>query len=288
MTIQEQERAGLAIELLACPLCHGRLAQEGPAIRCQACAFRGSMRGGVFIAKEFAAPTYFDDKHAVMSEGKHDAQSWEIFYREQVDAVSKELGSRKVVVDVGCGPQIPYRKGADVLLIGVDPSFESLLANKSVDLPVYGSSDALPLRDKSVDLVLCFYSVHHMTGETLIENVIAVDNAFREFGRVVRPGGSLLVFDLSPWWPGAVLGNAVWNLARRILGKKLDMYFWRASALRTLGQRYFPQAQLTTTAYNKSMFSTFSPVFSLPRLRVPRFLYPFDINLYRWDFPRSE
>ncbi len=82
-----------------------------------------------------------------------------------------------------------------------------------------------------------------------------------------------------------MLGNALWNPARRLIGMKLDMYFWRARIIRQLGRHFFRGATLHTETFRQPMLTTFPPVFSIPALRISRVLYPFDVNLYRWEFP---
>lgn len=272
---------------LACSACHGALDVVDGEIRCSICRFRGRIADGVAVMKNLAGPTYFDEKHQIMSEAKHDPETWTMFYEQQVQRVRERVFPGSVVLDVGCGPGVPYECAEDVVLIGVDPSYESIRSNATVDIPVYASGDALPIPTGSVDTILCFYSVHHMTGETLVENFTKVSGAFHEFSRVIKPGGNVMIFDLSPWWPGAILGNATWNLARRLMGRKLDMYFWRASALRQLGQSHFRGATLHVETFRNPLFATFPPVFSLPSLKIPRILYPFDINLYRWELPST-
>lgn len=277
----------LVLRYLACPACHSEFESDGAAILCPKCGFRGAVIDGVAVMAEREGASYFDDKHAVMSEGKLDPATWSMFYEEQVKCFEESLRPGMVVLDVGCGPRTPYSRNCDFLLIGVDPSFESIRANASLDIPVYASSQALPLPRSSIDLIACFYSIHHMTGETLLENLLRVSNAFREFSRVIRPGGSIMIFDVSPWWPGAVVGNALWNTARRLLGTRLDMYFWRDRSVDLLGKHFFRKATPRIETFSRPLFSTFPPIFSIPRLKIPRVLYPFDINLYRWDFPVS-
>jgi len=274
-------------QYLACPTCYGSLSLASGEIRCSACTFRGRIADGVAIMMGLAGPTYFDDKHKIMSEAKHDPDTWSMFYEQQVQRVRDRVSPGSVILDVGCGPGVPYERAEDAVLIGVDPSYESIRSNATVDIPVYASGDALPIPTGSIDMILCFYSVHHMTGETLVENFTKVSDAFREFSRVIKPGGNVMVFDLSPWWPGAFLGNAIWNHARRLIGRKLDMYFWRASALRQLGQSHFRGATFHIETFRNPLFATFPPVFSLPALKIPRIFYPFDINLYRWEVPST-
>ena len=153
-----------------------------------------------------------------------------------------------------------------------------------MDLRVYGTAEAIPVPDRSLDGIVCFYSIHHMTAQHVSENRGMVTAVFREFARVIRPGGNLLIFDLSPWWPFSSLENMTWNLARRLLGPTLDMFFWERSKLANLGREMFPRAKLDVETFRNSPFLVFPPVFSFPVLKIPRFLYPFQINLYNWKF----
>jgi hypothetical protein len=51
-----------------------------------------------------------------------------------------------------------------------------------------------------------------------------------------------------------------------------------------VGRLALPGAQFSTTSFSASLLSAFPPAFSLPWLLIPRFLYPFHVNLYRWRF----
>jgi len=121
-----------------------------------------------------------------------------------------------------------------------------------------------------------------MTGDSRTANRRTIAQAFRELGRVVKPGGEVLVFEVSPWAPFYLAEKLFWNQARKVLGKRLDMFFYSARDYEALGQMAMPNAELSVQSFGASLFSTFPPAFSLPWLQVPRFLYPFDVNLYRW------
>jgi ubiquinone/menaquinone biosynthesis C-methylase UbiE len=189
----------------------------------------------------------------------------------------------QVVLDVGCGPVLPYEKPAETFVIGLEASYESIRANRSVDLRVYGSAMEIPLADRSVDMVLAYYAIHHMTGRTLAENRQRLKQAFRELARVVKPGGQLLVFEVSPWRPIWLAERLLWNTARSVLGSKLDMCFYPADVYERVGRATMPEARFSVEPFSTSMLSMFPPAFSLPWLPIPRFLYPFDVNLYRWS-----
>jgi SAM-dependent methyltransferase len=90
---------------------------------------------------------------------------------------------RGVLVDVGCGDR-PYRSLISAeQYIGVD-------LDPAVKPDVVGSATDLPLEDASADAVLCI---------SVIEEVDDPLLAFREFARVLRPGGALLVVATQNW-----------------------------------------------------------------------------------------
>lgn len=267
---------------LACPKCHADFSPEGGALRCTACDFVGRMDNGVVVIGNPAIPSYFDRIYPIMQASNHAPGTWELFYSRQAAAVENCLQPGQLVIDVGCGPEIVYRKNG-AFVVGVDASFASIRENRAADIRVFGSAAEMPLKEQSADVVVCFYSVHHMTGRTAAENHGIVNRVFREFARVLKARGTLMIFDVSPRWPFDVLEYAGWNLARRFLGSSLDMYFWKERDLRALGAAYLPRASFELRRFGGSVLTTFPPIFSKPAFRLPRFLYPFDINLYRWQ-----
>jgi len=56
---------------------------------------------------------------------------------------------------------------------------------------VVGDVTALPFPDASFDLVTSSFSVHHWPDGA---------GGFAEIGRVLRPGGRAIVYDLADWW----------------------------------------------------------------------------------------
>jgi SAM-dependent methyltransferase len=219
-----------------------------------------------------------------MTEGNSDPGTWRLFYEEQTSRVRELIPDNAVVLDIGCGPAVPYKRKGGWFLIGLEPSLTSIRSNTAVDLKLHATADAMPLANRSVDAALCFYSVHHMTGPTVSDNERIVNSAFAELARIIRPGGQILVFDISPWWPFSLAERMSWNYARRTLGSRLDMFFWKAAWLEEVAQRHFGGAAFSLETYRRNPFTPFAPVFYMPRFKIPRMLYPFSINLYRWRF----
>jgi ubiquinone/menaquinone biosynthesis C-methylase UbiE len=116
-----------------------------------------------------------------------------------VDDLERLIGDRRasypVAVDVGCGfgrsfRLLKERFGAQ-RLIGVDIESEALARSAkqaerdglAVDL-VHASSSELPLASRSVDIVFCHQTLHHLVGQ---------ESALGEFHRVLKPGGLFLL-----------------------------------------------------------------------------------------------
>jgi ubiquinone/menaquinone biosynthesis C-methylase UbiE len=275
-----------AVRVLVCPRCRNGLTTNGTELSCQNldCTFRGAIRQDVVLLGDPSGLSFFDDKHDVMAAGNLRGGVRCLCYDRQASVVESLLRSGIQVLDVGCGPTLPYQKPADTFVIGLEASYESIRVNREVDMRVYGTAAEIPLPDDSVDAVLAYYAVHHMTGQTTDMNRRTIMRVFKEFGRVVKPGGELLVFEVSPWRPFYRAETLIWNQAKAVLGERLDMFFYSARDYETLGRVTLPGTTFSVQSFGSSMLSIFPPVFSLPWLRIPRFLYPFDVNLYRWRF----
>ncbi len=103
------------------------------------------------------------------------------------DIVNK-LGRRPEIVDVGCGT------GANLLLLkqfgdakGIDVAEDALAfcRERGLSNVELGSAEELPLPDNSVDLVTAFDVVEHLDDDLA---------GLREFRRVLRPDGRVLLF----------------------------------------------------------------------------------------------
>jgi ubiquinone/menaquinone biosynthesis C-methylase UbiE len=230
--------------------------------------------------------SYFDDKFEVMRRGHDNAVERALCYDRQCAILCDYLRPGHTLLDVGCGPSLPYRRPAGVRAIGMDPSFASIRANSDVDLRVMASASSIPMANASVNAVVCFYSIHHMVGRTKAETHQNVARAFTEFGRVLKPGGALFVFEMTPAWIFQTVQSAAWNLAQKAVPHWLDMYFWSAGALDDLGKTTLPKgANLERVEFQSPLTDLITPVFSLPWLKIPLALYPLDARLYKWDIP---
>lgn len=222
------------------------------------------------------ATAYFDTRHEAMSSVTATEGIRRLCYDRQAALVETLVRPGMTALDVGCGPSLPYRADRSYV-IGLDPSAETIAANTDVDDRIVGTAEVIPLPDRSVDLVVAFYSLHHMTGRTSRETYLTRSRALWEMHRVLRPGGDLLVFEMVPHSWAATLQRLLWPVAKRLLGSRLDAYFWTSDQIRSALP--YPVRE---HGFDCPPFVWFPPVLSLPWLLVPRFLYPFDAVLLRW------
>ena len=102
-------------------------------------------------------------------------------------------------LDAGCGRRLlppdfevlerELMNGAR-LAIGVDLNVDSLRRHKTLSRRMCASLEGLPFPDNSFDLVTCNMVVEHLPDPS---------RTFREFGRVLRPGGVLLIHTPNVW-----------------------------------------------------------------------------------------
>ena len=151
-------------------------------------------------------------------------------YRREA-LVRAGLASGDQVVDVGIGTGLLAREACDLIgeqgrLIGVDPS-PGMLAQ--VDLPGVelraGRAEELPCSTGEADFLSFGYAFRHVSD---------VDAALREFHRVLRPGGRLLILEISQ--PSSRFSRAVLKfymrrvvptLARLVARERGSAELWR-------------------------------------------------------------
>jgi SAM-dependent methyltransferase len=107
------------------------------------------------------------------------------------DFLERELPDwrNKAILDAGCGTgAILKRLGNPEINVGIDlaPEAISFCHRRALDNVQQGDICALPFADASFDAVICSSVLYHQW-------VTDVSSAIREMGRVLRPGGLLLL-----------------------------------------------------------------------------------------------
>lgn len=146
-------------------------------------------RRSVLISAFDAAARQYDRINASASLGS-DAR-----YRERTLAGTR-LAAGMRVLDIGCGTGMMAKcakavVGCEGLVIGVDPSPAMLaraIENGRVDAGVIGIAERLPVKDGEFDLVTMTFALRH---------VADLVGAFREMARALKPGGELLILEIT-------------------------------------------------------------------------------------------
>ena len=144
------------------------------------------------------------------------------------------LNPGAAVLDVGIGTGLVAREALALIgsagsLVGVDPSPGMMgQAQLPGTLLLTGRAESLPQPDASCDFLSMGYALRHIADVTA---------AFAEFHRTLRPGGRLLVLEISK--PAGPVGTAVLKaymravvpLVARIVARKRDTaelwrYYW--------------------------------------------------------------
>ncbi|GAC1628396.1 MAG: bifunctional demethylmenaquinone methyltransferase/2-methoxy-6-polyprenyl-1,4-benzoquinol methylase UbiE [Nevskia sp.] len=135
------------------------------------------------------------------------------------------------LLDVGSGTGVIARLAQDIvgergLVVAVDPSSGMLAEARSsgVQRIVHGRGESLPFADASFDVLTMGYALRH---------VADLDGAFREYRRVLRPAGRVLLLEITR--PRSEFGtralrwymhSVVPRLARSPDAAELMRYYW--------------------------------------------------------------
>ncbi|MCC6661630.1 MAG: class I SAM-dependent methyltransferase [Phycisphaerales bacterium] len=154
------------------------------------------------------------------------------YRRQALRRVGVGPGSR--VLDVACGTGQVSRAAIPLVgptgyVLGVDPStgMRRVAAARGVTA-VEGTADRLPAADASVDVVVMGYALRHAAD---------LRAAFREMRRVLRPGGVVLILEITA--PAAaparfllrlylewIVPPATWLLTGSRRARDLMSYYW--------------------------------------------------------------
>lgn len=155
------------------------------------------------------------------------------YRRRALERAGLVAGMRSL--DVACGTGIstePARSivGEEVPVVGLDPSFGMLgqgMGRDGIRL-VRSVAETLPFATESFDFLSMGYALRHVSD---------LRPTFQEFQRVLRPGGVLLILEITP--PASRMGRHVLKLYLRRLvpmamrlgrggkvGQELMEYYW--------------------------------------------------------------
>lgn len=114
-----------------------------------------------------------------------------LFDRELLDAYAERTQDRGLVLDIGCGPghiaRYLHERGVEVAGVDLSPEMVEVARRLNPGLRFdVGDMGALDVEDAALAGVVAFYSVIHIPRE-------GVPGVMREFWRVIRTGGELVV-----------------------------------------------------------------------------------------------
>jgi SAM-dependent methyltransferase len=113
------------------------------------------------------------------------ALRWRYFYRW----LKFDDRKRKIILDVGCGTgwlmELIAKNLDNCIVYGIDISFNALKENPFKGRIAVADAQDMPLKDRSVDIVIC---------SDVLEHLNDMKRALREIYRVLKPDGKLLIF----------------------------------------------------------------------------------------------
>lgn len=139
------------------------------------------------------------------------------------------------LLDVACGTGLVAVESAKILgtaenITCLDPS-EGMLAVARKKLPakfVQGRAEQLPFPDASFDFLTMGYALRHVTD---------LETTFREFHRVLRPGGKVLILEVTK--PAGAIGSFCFRMYFGRIYPALTQLFTRSRDARDMMRYYW-------------------------------------------------
>ncbi len=139
------------------------------------------------------------------------------------------------VLDVACGTGLVAVEAARILggaeaITCLDPS-EGMLEVARSKLPatfVLGRAEAMPLPDGTFDFLTMGYALRHVT---------SLEETFREYHRVLKPGGRVLILEVTK--PSGAIGNFFFRLYFGRIYPALTQLFTRSRDARDMMRYYW-------------------------------------------------
>lgn len=198
---------------IACPLCHGELARSGDRITCTACGSPHRVVDGILdLAPPMDIPKEEEEawlRHWSEGNQQSAAQRFFSFYRKAIFArtvrhfTSKFFPEKGVFLEAGSGTAetsslIPKSGGRTLLALDlVLPVLQRV--HPCMDIRVRGDIFRLPFHDNSLDGIWNVGVMEHFLHPQ-------IDAILREFHRVLKPGGRVILL-----WP------ATFSIPQRML-----------------------------------------------------------------------
>jgi demethylmenaquinone methyltransferase / 2-methoxy-6-polyprenyl-1,4-benzoquinol methylase len=139
------------------------------------------------------------------------------------------------VLDVACGTGLVAAAAAKILgtaenITCLDPSEGMLsVARKKLSAKfVQGRAEAMPFADNSFDFLTMGYALRHVTD---------LEATFREYHRVLRPGGKVLILEVTK--PSGAVGNFLFRLYFGRIYPALTHLFTRSRDARNMMRYYW-------------------------------------------------
>ena len=149
-------------------------------------------------------------------------RSWASLYRKLAEVLEPAIED-KVVLDVGSGGVFAYTpaRARRAIALDISPGMLERARDPAIFRIVGDARDLAPLADKSVDVVIFCFSVHHITGATFAETLSFLERTLAAACRVLRPGGELHIAEpVVKTWLFWVLERLLYRLTRAILARR--------------------------------------------------------------------
>jgi ubiquinone/menaquinone biosynthesis C-methylase UbiE/uncharacterized protein YbaR (Trm112 family) len=274
----------VAVEILACPECLGDLSvQDEKTLQCTKCDKSVEIIDNVVMMQDKVHPSFFDMPCELLLEGEKSEVLWSFSHLNQSKIIEKELKQGDKILDIGCGRTVYYSRPEGANVIAIDPSFASMRENKMADMRVCSNAERLPVHSNKISVAIFFYAIHHFVGNNVGNNKENVQKALSECWRILKPGGSIFIVEmtLNPW--ARKVQGLYWNAGRKLLKERLDAFMYtKEEIIQILESNKFTPLKERYLSFDTQAFKWIPVILRFPWINLPKILVPTTSTLFHW------
>tara|TARA_B100000579_G_C22818350_1_gene849155 strand:+ start:1075 stop:1788 length:714 start_codon:yes stop_codon:yes gene_type:complete len=116
---------------------------------------------------------------------------------KELKKIIDSLLVNKIVLDIGSGGHLfyDYSLAKKIIILDLSKTMLDESSNKEIVKVYQDARNMTKIKDKSVDIILIIFALHHINGKSYKESVISLKKTLREADKKLLPDGEIFIVE---------------------------------------------------------------------------------------------